>query len=84
MTTNFALNNIFTYRDVRLTGWRWLRGWVVFIIACAFGTLANVGIAAYLFENNAGWTVAALGGIMVGAVWNYATTRVYTWGVPKS
>jgi dolichol-phosphate mannosyltransferase len=84
MTTNFALNNIFTYRDVRLTGWRWLRGWVAFIIACAFGTLANVGVAAYLFENNANWTVAALAGIMVGAVWNYATTRVYTWGVPKS
>ncbi|HEX2225766.1 MAG TPA: glycosyltransferase family 2 protein [Candidatus Binatia bacterium] len=84
MTTNFALNNVFTYRDVRLTGWRWLRGWVAFIVACAFGTLANVGVAAYLFENNAGWTVAALAGIMVGAVWNYATTRVYTWGVPKS
>ena len=84
MTTNFALNNIFTYRDVRLRGWRWLRGWGAFIVACSLGTLANVGVAAYLFENQAGWTLAALAGITVGAVWNYATTRVYTWGVPKS
>ena len=84
MTTNFALNNGFTYRDVRLRGWRWLRGWATFILACSLGTLANVGIAAYLFERDAGWTVAALAGITVGAVWNYATTMVYTWGVPKN
>jgi len=42
MTTNFALNNVFTYRDLRLRGWPWLRGWAAFIIACAFGTLANI------------------------------------------
>jgi dolichol-phosphate mannosyltransferase len=83
MTTNFALNNVFTYRDVRLRGWRWLRGWAAFILACSFGALANIGIAAYLFEKNAGWTLAALAGITVGAVWNYAVTMVYTWGVPK-
>ena len=83
MTTNFALNNIFTYRDVRLTGWRWLRGWAAFVAACSLGTLSNVGVAAYLFENNAGWRLAAVAGITIGAVWNYATTRVYTWGVPK-
>lgn len=84
MTANFVFNNLFTYRDVRLRGWRWLRGWATFILACGLGTLANVGIAAYLFERDAGWMVAALAGIVVGAVWNYATTMVYTWGVPKN
>jgi dolichol-phosphate mannosyltransferase len=83
MTTNFILNNIFTYRDARLTGWRWVRGWMSFMLACSFGTLANVGIAAYLFEKNAGWTLAAVAGIAIGAVWNYATTMIYTWGVAK-
>jgi dolichol-phosphate mannosyltransferase len=83
MTTNFALNNVFTYRDVRLRGWGWLRGWAAFILACSFGTLANVGIAAYLFERDTGWTVAALAGIIVGAVWNYTTTMVCAWGVSK-
>jgi dolichol-phosphate mannosyltransferase len=84
MTTNFILNNVFTYRDVRLRGWRWLRGWATFVLACSLGILANVGTAAYLFERDAGWTLAALAGIAVGAVWNYATTMVYTWGVPKN
>jgi dolichol-phosphate mannosyltransferase len=84
MTTNFILNNIFTYNDLRLSGWRWLRGWVTFVLACGMGTIANVGIATYLFERDAGWPMAALAGIVVGAVWNFATTRVYTWGIPKN
>ena len=80
MTANFALNNLFTYRDMRLRGWRWVRGWVAFVLACSVGSAANVGLAAYLFQNHAGWTLAALAGITVGAVWNYAVTMVYTWG----
>ena len=79
MTTNYAVNNMVTYRDVQLRGWNWLRGWVVFTLTCSVGTVANVGIAAYLFDHRAGWTVAALAGIMVGAVWNYAVTKAYTW-----
>jgi dolichol-phosphate mannosyltransferase len=53
------------------------------VLACSVGSAANVGLAAYLFQNHAGWTLAALAGITVGAVWNYAVTMVYTWGVPK-
>jgi dolichol-phosphate mannosyltransferase len=83
MTTNFAFNNTFTYRDVRLRGWQWVRGWLVFVFACSVGTVANVGIAGYLFANHAGWRLAALAGIAVGAVWNYATTMVYAWGNVK-
>lgn len=84
MTTNFALNNLFTYRDKRLRGWRWVQGWLSFLLACSIGMAANVGMAAFLFEKDFGWTLAALAGIVVGAVWNYATTMVYTWGIPKS
>jgi dolichol-phosphate mannosyltransferase len=84
MTVNFALNNLFTYRDKRLKGWHWVRGWLSFVLACSIGMVANVGMAAFLFEKDFGWTLAALAGIVVGAVWNYATTMVYTWGIPKS
>jgi dolichol-phosphate mannosyltransferase len=83
MTINFALNNLFTYRDKRLRGWSWVRGCLSFLLACSIGMLANVGIAAFLFERDFGWTLAALAGIVIGAVWNYATTLVYTWGIPK-
>jgi dolichol-phosphate mannosyltransferase len=79
LTGNFALNNALTYRDMRLTGWRWLQGWVSYALVCSLGALANVGIATYLFARDGYWALAALAGIVVGAVWNYAVTAVYTW-----
>jgi dolichol-phosphate mannosyltransferase len=51
MTSNFALNNALTYRDRRLRGWGWLKGWLSFTLVCSIGLLANVGIASYLFAS---------------------------------
>ena len=82
MTSNFALNNLLTYRDMRLRGWGLLRGWLSFVAACSIGGLANVGIAAYLFQQQGGWVVPAAAGVLVGAVWNYALTALYTWKRP--
>jgi dolichol-phosphate mannosyltransferase len=79
MTSNFALNNALTYRDRRLHGWGWLKGWLSFTLVCSIGLLANVGIASYLFASQTAWVLAALAGIAVGAVWNYAVTSAYTW-----
>jgi dolichol-phosphate mannosyltransferase len=87
MTFNFFLNNLFTYRDRRLRGWGLLSGWVSFTLACSVGAVANVGIATYLFHaapaGGLWWVASAVAGILVGAVWNYAVTAVYTWS-PKS
>ncbi|MFL6713837.1 MAG: glycosyltransferase family 2 protein [Sulfurifustis sp.] len=80
MTSNFALNNALTYRDKRLRGWRWFGGWMSFALVSGIGMLANVGIASYMFAADTNWALAALGGIAVGSVWNYAVTSVYTWG----
>jgi dolichol-phosphate mannosyltransferase len=80
MVFNFALNNVLTYRDKRLKGWAWLKGLVSFMAACSIGAVANIGIATYLFENSTQWMLAALAGVLVGAVWNYAVTQLYTWG----
>ncbi len=80
MICNFALNNLLTYRDKRLRGWAWFKGLFSFMIACSIGALANVGIATYLFGNRTQWMVAALAGVLVGSVWNYAVTQIYTWG----
>jgi dolichol-phosphate mannosyltransferase len=73
------LNNVLTYRDRRLKGWDWLRGWLSFTIACSVGAIANVGIASFLFNAEIKWMLAAIAGILVGTVWNFAVTRVYTW-----
>jgi dolichol-phosphate mannosyltransferase len=79
MTSNFFLNNILTYRDQRLRGWRTLRGLFTFYAVCAIGAIANVGVASYLFSANQTWWVAGLLGMIVGAVWNYATSSIFTW-----
>jgi dolichol-phosphate mannosyltransferase len=79
MIFNFALNNVLTYRDQRLRRWAWFKGLFSFMIACSIGALANVGIATYLFENRTKWMLAALAGVLVSAVWNYAVTQLYIW-----
>ena len=83
MILNFTLNNMLTYRDRRLKHWAWVRGLLAFMMACSIGALANVGIATYLYENRSQWVLAALAGVLVGAVWNYAVTQLYIWGKGK-
>jgi dolichol-phosphate mannosyltransferase len=82
MTFNYAVNNVLTYRDRRLRGIRWLRGWASFALACSVGGFANLGVASTVYDLGHGWLLAAIGGILVGAVWNYAVTMKLTWGRP--
>ncbi|OQC11729.1 MAG: GtrA-like protein [Alphaproteobacteria bacterium ADurb.Bin100] len=84
MTSNYVMNNVLTYRDMRLRGWSFVRGWLSFVVACSVGALANVGIADYLFHKDSFWITSAIAGVLVGAVWNYAVTAVYTWKTPKA
>jgi len=79
MTSNFFLNNWLTYRDRRLAGWRLLRGLVTFYVVCGVGAVGNVGVANYVFHADRSWWFAGVAGAVVGAVWNYATSAVFTW-----
>jgi dolichol-phosphate mannosyltransferase len=79
MTSNFFLNNLFTYRDQRLSGWKLLRGLLSFYLICSVGAVGNVGIAAYVFAGNQVWWIAGIAGAIVGSVWNYAVSSVFTW-----
>ena len=79
MTSNFFLNNLFTYRDQRLRGVRLVRGLVSFYLICSVGAIGNVGIAAYVFAADNVWWLAGIAGAIVGSVWNYAVSSVFTW-----
>ena len=81
MTSNFVVNNLFTYRDVRLHGWKWLTGWLSFAVTCSFGAVANVGVASVMFSEDFSWRLSALAGILIGTAWNYGVTRWYTWQI---
>ncbi len=81
MTFNFWLNNWLTYRDRRLTGaGPWLRGWAGFCLACSVGAFANVAAASLLEARGAPVLAAALIGILLGSVWNYALSSRFVWG----
>lgn len=79
MTSNYTLNNAFTYRDMRRRGWRWLTGLASFALICGIGAIGNVGAASALYAQHFDWRLSAIAGIAVGVFWNFTMTRVYTW-----
>jgi dolichol-phosphate mannosyltransferase len=79
MTFNFTVNNFFTYRDRRLTGLRFVYGLLSFYLVCLVGAAANVGVGIYIYNANIIWWLAGVAGAIVGAVWNYAVSSVFTW-----
>ena len=80
MVSNFFLNNLLTYRDCRLVGWRAVRGLVSFMAVCSVGALTTVAVAGDLYRITGLWPLAGAGGAVVGALLNYALTSIFTWG----
>ncbi len=77
---NFLLNNIFTFGDRRLKGWRFVGGLATFSLICAVGAVGNLGVASFLFgAQHSSWWFAGLIGAAMSLVWNYAVSSVITW-----
>jgi dolichol-phosphate mannosyltransferase len=79
MTTNYLLNDSLTYRDKRHRGLQWFKGLASFYLVCGLGALANVGIASALFRDDYTWWISAGAGVIVGTIFNYALTSLFTW-----
>ncbi|HKF72441.1 MAG TPA: glycosyltransferase family 2 protein [Stellaceae bacterium] len=80
MLSNYVLNNLLTYRDLRLRGWAFVRGFLSFFLVCAAGAIANVGTGKLLYDEGFAWWIAGgIVGPLVSAVWNYAVSGVFTW-----
>ena len=79
MTSNFLLNNLLTYRDQRVAGWRLLPALLTFYAVCSIGALSNVGVSSWLYAQRPVWWLAGIAGSIVGAVWNYTGSSVFVW-----
>ena len=79
MVFNYSVNNVLTYSGFTLKGAAWFKGLLSFMVVCSIGAVANVGAATYLFGRATSWPLAALAGVVLGAVWNYAVSARYTW-----
>jgi dolichol-phosphate mannosyltransferase len=83
MTSNFFLNNAFTYADQRLRGPRLWRGLLAFYLACGIGSLINLALAEWLYLKGFAYPAAGLSGAVVAALWNFFTTASWTWGAVR-
>ncbi len=80
MTSNFFLNNMFTYGDQRLRGARIWRGLASFYVACGIGAFINLAVAEWLYLQSVAYWAAGLAGALIAALWNFFTTASLTWG----
>ncbi|HVY21306.1 MAG TPA: glycosyltransferase family 2 protein [Bauldia sp.] len=81
MTWNFFFNNMITYRDQRLRGPAFFRGLASFYVIGAIGAFANIGIGQLLFNEARSWWLAGIAGALIGVVWNYTMSRLFTWRI---
>lgn len=79
MTTNFFINNWLTYYDKRLKGIKMITGLLTFYAVCSLGSIANIGVASFVFEQNYTWILSGIAGAMIGTVWNYVATSFFAW-----
>jgi dolichol-phosphate mannosyltransferase len=80
MTSNFFLNNVFTYGDQRLRGAAIWRGLLTFYVACGIGAFINIAVAEWLYLQSVVYWAAGMTGAAVAAIWNFFTTASLTWG----
>lgn len=81
MTSNFTLNNLITFRDLRLRGRDWWSGLAGFVVACASGALVSEIVAVLLTNVQVGWVPAGSAGSVLAAAWNYWSSSRAAWGV---
>jgi dolichol-phosphate mannosyltransferase len=79
MTSNFLVNNLLTYSDMKLRGAAALAGLLKFYVVCGVGALANIGVASWLFVSNESWWIAGIAGVIVGATFNYTMSSIFVW-----
>ena len=83
MTSNYFLNNSFTYRDQRIRGKKLFTGLLSFYLVCSVGALMNIGFANLLYEKSINWAIAGTAGALIGSIWNYALSSIFTWKKTK-
>jgi dolichol-phosphate mannosyltransferase len=76
---NFTLNNILTYRDRQLKGWKFLVGLASFAAISSVGAIANVGVGSFVFSIDDIWWQAGIAGALISSIWNYAASSYLTW-----
>lgn len=79
-TTNFAFNNLLTFRDRRLRGIGMLWGYLKYLLASAFGIAANISVAVLTYERFGHLVViSTLAGIAIDTLWKFVISNRMIW-----
>lgn len=83
MFSNFTLNNVITFRDKRLRGIAFFRGFLSFALICSVGVIGSVVVGTWVNSPHDHWEVAwwisGLAGAVIGGLWNYSISSHVTW-----
>ncbi|MGJ0485682.1 MAG: GtrA family protein [Methylomicrobium sp.] len=80
MTSNYFINNNFTYRDQRIRGRKLMSGLLSFYLVCSFGAVINIESANFVYlHQQKNWVIAALVGAFAGSICNYYFSSLFTW-----
>lgn len=80
MTLNYVINNSVTYRNQRLKGWSFLKGYFLFCLVCSTGAVANIGVANLAIQEAGNWPLAGITGALMSAVFNFGVATQFVWG----
>lgn len=79
-TSNFLLNNLLTFQDRRLRGWRKFGGYLKFLIVSTVGIVANVSAATLTYERIIHVVFfATLAGIAIDTIWKFVIANRFIW-----
>jgi dolichol-phosphate mannosyltransferase len=79
---SFVVTNLLlTHSDRRLRGFLVIPGLLVFGVTSAFGLVAGIGVAAWLYTLRPVWWLAGAVGSVVGTVCSHATSPRLSWHV---
>ena len=79
MTSNFTLNNIITFKDRSLRGYRYFKGLISFYVVCSAGAFLNIASADFLYKELEIWIISSIIGAFIGAIWNFLSSSIVTW-----
>jgi dolichol-phosphate mannosyltransferase len=83
---NYLMNNKSTYSETSLSGGRIFAGYAIYLLITSAGLALSLLISGEIFDKTALPMISALGGIVVGSLWNYFMSYNFVWKMlsPKS